>query len=100
MTGRATERRNCRATHREMAEPTHAVCRSRRLRKRCHATQRVGLFGSYSRDARRRIDDGSKPTVFATYSITRATKSFCLKLDEFRLLLVNLPCDHCWKHFH
>jgi hypothetical protein len=46
------------------------------------------------------IDDGSTPTVGSNYSITGATKSFSLKLDEFHLLVVNLPCDHCWKDFN
>ena len=45
----------------------------------------------------RRVDDGSKPTVGTSYINTGATKSFCLKLDEFHLLLVNLPCAHRWK---
>jgi len=43
--------------------------------------------------------DGSTPTVAYNYFITGATKSFCLKRDEFHLLFVNLSCDHCWKHF-
>jgi hypothetical protein len=33
---------------------------------------------------------GSKPAVGSDYSITGATKSFCLELDEFHLLIVNL----------
>ena len=37
------------------------------------------------------MDDGSKPTVGSNYPITGATKSLCLKLDEFHLLVVNLP---------
>jgi hypothetical protein len=41
-----------------------------------------------------RQDDGSKPAVGSNYAITRATKSFCLELDEFQLLVVNLPCAH------
>jgi hypothetical protein len=45
----------------------------------------------------RRQDAASKPTVGSNYSITRATKSFCLELDEFHLLVVNLPCAHRWK---
>ena len=44
-------------------------------------------------------NEGSKPTVGSDYSITRATKSFCLKLHEFHLLIVNLPCGHRWKDF-
>src|SRR5438093_8551783 len=44
--------------------------------------------------------DGSKHTVAGIYSITGATKSFCLKLDEFQLLVVNLPCSRCWKEFN
>src|SRR5436190_3507332 len=44
--------------------------------------------------------DGSKPTVAGIYSITGATKSFCLKLDEFHLLVVNLPCSRCRKEFN
>ena len=48
----------------------------------------------------RRIDDGSKPTVGSNYSITGATKSFCLKLDEFHLLVVDRPCHHCRKDFN
>jgi hypothetical protein len=46
------------------------------------------------------MDDGSKPTVGSTYSIAGATKSFCLKLNEFHLLLINLPCDNCGKGFN
>src|SRR6267378_6626277 len=38
------------------------------------------------------------PTVDSNYSITGTTKSFCLKRDEFFLLLINLPRGHCWKH--
>jgi hypothetical protein len=45
----------------------------------------------------RRQDAGSKPAVGSNYSITRATKSFWLELDEFDLFVVNLPCGHCWK---
>src|SRR5882672_1986509 len=48
----------------------------------------------------RRQKDGSKPAVGSNYSITRATKSLCLELDEFHLLFVNLPCGHCWKDFN
>ena len=48
----------------------------------------------------RRMDDGSKPTVGSNYSITGATKSFCLKRDEFHLLVVNLPRDYCRKDFN
>jgi hypothetical protein len=47
-----------------------------------------------------RQDDGSKPTVCGYYTFTRATQSFCLKFDEFNLLLVDLPCGHCRKHFN
>ena len=39
-------------------------------------------------------DDGSTPTVGSTYSRTGATKSVCLELNEFHLLLVNLPRAH------
>jgi len=39
-------------------------------------------------------------TVGSNYSITGATKSFCLKLDEFLLFVVNLPCARCWKDFN
>ena len=46
------------------------------------------------------MDDGSTPTVGSNYSITGATKPFCLKRDEFYLLVVNLPCDHCRKDFN
>jgi hypothetical protein len=46
------------------------------------------------------MDDGSKPTVGSNYSITRATKSLCLKLDEFHLLVVNLPRGHSWNEFN
>jgi len=46
------------------------------------------------------MDDGSMSTVGSNYSITGATKFFCLKHDEFRLLVVNLPCDHSRKHFN
>ena len=46
------------------------------------------------------MDAGSKPTIGSNYSITGATKSFCLKLDEFLLLVVNLPHGHCWKDFN
>jgi hypothetical protein len=42
---------------------------------------------------------GSKPTVCSNDSITGATKSFCLKYDEFHLLVVNLLCHHCRKDF-
>ena len=45
----------------------------------------------------RRQDAGSKPTVSSNYSITRATKSFCLELDEFHLFVVNPPYAHRWK---
>ena len=46
------------------------------------------------------IDDGSTPTVGSNYSVTRATKPFCLKLGEFHLLVVDLPCNYCQKHFN
>ena len=42
-------------------------------------------------------NEGSKPTVGSDYSIAGTTKSFCRKLDEFHLFIVNLPCNHCWK---
>jgi len=40
------------------------------------------------------------PAVGSYYSITRATKSLCLKLDEFHLLIVNLPCRYGRKDFN
>jgi len=42
----------------------------------------------------RKQEDGLKPTVGSNYSITRATNSFCLELNEFHLFIVNLPCAH------
>ena len=47
-----------------------------------------------------RMDAGSKPTVGSNYSITGATKSLRLKLDEFHLLVVNLPRGHRWKELN
>jgi hypothetical protein len=34
-------------------------------------------------------EDGLEPTVGSNYSITRATNSFCLKLDEFQVLILS-----------
>ncbi|PYL77783.1 MAG: hypothetical protein DMF26_02910 [Verrucomicrobia bacterium] len=48
----------------------------------------------------RRKDHGLMPTVGSYYSFTRAMKSLCLKLDEFHLLIVNLPCRHGRKDFN
>ena len=45
------------------------------------------------------IDNGSTPTIDGNYSVTGTTKSVRLKLDEFHLLLVDLPRDHRWKDF-
>jgi len=45
------------------------------------------------------MDAGSAPAIGSNYSITGTTKSFCLKLEEFYLLVVNLPRGHCRKDF-
>jgi len=48
----------------------------------------------------RRKDHGSMPAVCSNYSNRRATKSLCLKLDGFHLLIVNLPCRRGRKDFN
>src|SRR5262245_28085927 len=62
--------------------------------ERC-LTSPVARFQAHSRQ-----NDSSKPTIGRNDSITRATQSFCLKFDEFSLLLVDLPCRHRRKHFN
>jgi hypothetical protein len=47
-----------------------------------------------------RAGDGSTPTIDGNYSVTGTTQSVCLKLDEFHLLLVDLPRRHRWKDFN
>src|SRR5207253_1105473 len=47
----------------------------------------------------RRQMHASKPTVGSNCSIPRATKFFCLELDEFPLLIINLPCAYRRKNF-